>query len=162
MHMMQSCTTTREVLWASNLSSQSISANTKLITFAKGKGAAGPCTDMILYEAAAHGMATVSGANLYIFGSARNKYKDRFTPREARMAAEVGHGVSHGGLKRADANEILKEIIKHYEGRIKDAPLGKKVQECYNIKSIRPTEEYVKLYDGVKKELADMGIPFIF
>ena len=162
MHMMQSCTTTREVLWATNLVSQSIARNTKIVTFAKGKAAAGPCTDMVLYESAAHGMTTVSGANLYVFGAARNKYKDRFTPREARMACEVGHAVSKSKMKREDANEIIKEILKRYESRIKEAPLGKKFQECYEVKKVRPTTEYIELYDEVKKELADVGIRFVF
>jgi methylamine--corrinoid protein Co-methyltransferase len=162
MHMMQSCTTTRDALWATNLTSQSISKYTNIVTFAKGKGAAGPCTDMVLLEAAAHGMAAVSGANLYIFGAARNKYKDRFTPREARMAAEVGHAVARSKMKRSEANAILDEIVKRYEGRIKEAPLGKKIQECYDVKKIRPTAEYVQLYDGVKKQLTDLGIHFMY
>ncbi len=162
MHMIQSCTTTREVLWATNLASQSIALNTSIITFAKGKAAAGPCTEMVLYESAAHGLTAVSGANMYVMGAARNKYKDRFTPVEPRMACEVAYAVCKSKMKRSDANEIVKGILKKYEDKIPNAPLGKLVQECYDLKGIRPSNEYLEIYKKVKKELRDLGIDFIF
>ncbi len=162
-HLRFSCTTTKELLWATSLISQSIAKCTSIITFAKGKAAAGPCTKMVLFEAAAHGLTgTISGANLYVIAAARNKHIDRTTPVEARMACEVGHSVVGMALKREDANEIAKEILKKYEGRIKDAPLGKKFQECYDAKRIQPTKEYTELYKSVKKELSNIGINFIY
>jgi methylamine--corrinoid protein Co-methyltransferase len=70
-HMKHFSDTTPELLWSTAIISQAIARNTPLITFAKGKAAAGPCTEMVLYEAAAHGLvSTVSGANLYEIGAA--------------------------------------------------------------------------------------------
>jgi len=153
--------TSRELLWLCSAVHQSIAKNTPFFSLSNGIGAAGPCTDMVLYEAAAHGLvATVSGAHLWEFFSARNRHKDRTTPLEARMAVEVGCGAAEAGISRSDANDLVKTLLKRYEHKIPNAPLGKKFQECYDIRAIEPTEEYKQLYKKVKKELIDIGIKF--
>jgi methylamine--corrinoid protein Co-methyltransferase len=141
---------------------QALARNSPFLSMSNGIGAAGPCTEMVLLEAAAHGLvSTVSGANLWEFFAARNKYKDRTTPVEARMACEVGRAAAKEGIKREEANELAKKLLKEYEGKIKDAPLGKKFQECYDIKRVTPTQEYTELYKNVKKKLIDLGIPVL-
>jgi methylamine---corrinoid protein Co-methyltransferase len=118
---------------------------------------------MVLYEAAAHGLASVvSGANLWEMAVARNKYKNRATPMEAKMACEVGCGAAESGIKRAEANELTKKIVSKYEHRVPEAPLGKTFQECYDVKKALPTKEYAELYGAVKRELLDLGVPFAY
>jgi methylamine--corrinoid protein Co-methyltransferase len=63
-------------------------------------------------------------------------------------------------LNRENANEIVKTLLERYEDRIKDAPLGKRFQECYDVKRVRPTKEHLEMYEGVKIELGDLGIDF--
>lgn len=160
-HITHFCNTTRELLWLTSSVYQALSRNSPFLSLSNGIGAAGPCTKMVLYEAAAHGLvSTVSGGHLWEFFSARNRHKDRTTPVEARMACEVGFAAAKMRMKRECAREIANELLKKYEDKIKDAPLGKKFQECYNIKSITPTQEYMNLYRNVKKELIDLGIDF--
>ena len=116
---------------------------------------------MVLYEAAAHGLASVvSGANLWEMAVARNKYKNRATPMEARMACEVANGAVESGIKRSEANELAKKILNKYKNHIADAPLGKMFQECYDARKVTPSEEYTKLYASVKAELQNIGVPF--
>jgi len=91
--------------------------------------------------------------------TAENKHKNRATPLEARLACEVGYESVEEGLKREDANELVKGLIAKYEDKLGNAPLGKMFQECYDLKTIMPTKEYMGLYEGVKKELGDMGVP---
>ena len=154
--------TSRDLLWMISLVYQALARNSPFLSMSNGIGAAGPCTEMVLLEAAAHGLvSTVSGANLWEFFAARNKYKDRTTPVEARMACEVGRAAAKEGIKREEANELAKKLLKEYEGKIKDAPLGKKFQECYDIKRVTPTQEYTELYKNVKKKLIDLGIPVL-
>ncbi|MEM2890826.1 MAG: monomethylamine:corrinoid methyltransferase [Candidatus Hadarchaeum sp.] len=52
-------------------------------------------------------------------------------------------------------------MLKEHEGRIKEAPLGKKFQECYDIKRIVPIKEYTELYKKVKKKIVDLGVPIL-
>ena len=116
---------------------------------------------MVLYEAAAHALASaVSGANLWEAAPARNKHKNRATPMEARMAAEVGHACSRMGLTRRAANDLLLKILARYEDQIPDAPLGSEFQECYDVRTSLPSQEYLDLYARVKDELASMGFEF--
>jgi hypothetical protein len=155
--------TTSELLWGISLVYQALAKNTPLISLSNGFAAAGPCTSMVLYEAAAHGLASVvSGANLWEIAVARNKYKNRATPIEAKMSCEVGCGAAESGINRSDANELVKKIVSKYEGKVAEAPLGKTFQECYDVRKVSPTKEYTKLYGDAKQELADMGVPFAY
>jgi hypothetical protein len=161
MHIIHSCTTMRETLWALHLSSQAIAQNTSLITFAKGKAAAGPCTDMVLYESAAHGLVAVSGAHIYAMGAARNKYKERYTPVEARIACETAYAIVKSKGTRRDANDITKELLREYEKEIPNAPMGKTIRECYDLKKLAPSSEYQEIIQQVRKKLTDLGLNLI-
>jgi len=155
--------TTGDLLWGISLVYQALARNSPLISLSNGFAAAGPCTPMVLYEAAAHGLASVvSGANLWEIAVARNKYKNRATPMEAKMACEVGCGAAESGIKRSEANELVKRIVSKYENRIVDAPMGKTFQECYDVRRIAPTNEYTELYRSVKTELRDLGVRFAY
>ncbi|MBA7486848.1 monomethylamine:corrinoid methyltransferase [archaeon] len=161
-HFRYSYNTSRELLWVLSVTYQALARNTPFISLSGGFTDAGPCTPMVLHEAAAHGLvSTVSGANLWEIATAENKHKNRATPLEARLACEVGYGSVEKRLKREDANELVKGILAKYEDKLGNAPLGKTFQECYDLKKIVPTKEYLDLYEGVKKELGDMGVPSI-
>jgi methylamine--corrinoid protein Co-methyltransferase len=162
-HIKHMHNTTGELLWGISLVYQALARNTPLISLSNGFAAAGPCTEMVLYEAAAHGLASVvSGANLWEMAVARNKYKNRATPLEAKMACEVGCGAAQSGIKRAEANELVKKIVSKYERRVPEAPLGKTFQECYDVKKSAPSREHAELYKAVKRELLDLGVPFVY
>jgi len=153
--------TSRELLWATSVTWQALARNTPFMSMSNGMAAAGPCTEMVLCEAAAHGLvSTVSGAHLWECFAAGNKHQDRTTPMEARIACEVGHAVAKMGMKREDASEIALEMVKRYEKDIPSAPLGKRFQECYDVAKVKPTAEYSNLYRTVKKELQNLGIQF--
>lgn len=163
LHILQICNTTPEMVWLTSLASQAISRNTHLLSAQNGFMAAGPCTEMVLYELAAYAAAvTVSGAHLDLVAVARNKQPDHCSGMEARVGAEVAHIVARMGLKRSDANEIVKKIMNKYKEKISEAPIGKKISECYDIVTVTPSKEYLKLYERVRKELTNLGIDFSY
>jgi len=124
-----------------------------------GEAASGPCTETVLYEATAYSLAgTVSGSNLFAVEVAKNKYLDHCSGMEARMAAEVGHAVARSNIKRNDANELIKNILEKYENKLGDAPIGKSFRECYNVRTITPSKEYLDIYNKVVKELENLGL----
>jgi len=156
LHMTYLCNTTQELLWVISMVGQAISRNTRLLMAIAGELASGPCTHMALYEAAAYAITgTVSGLNLMAVEVAKNKYLDHCSGMEARMAAEAGHAAS--GMKREDANELVEEILKRYQDRIKDAPTGKSFQECYDLKTITPSSEYNSVYNTVIMDLKNLA-----
>ncbi len=155
--------TSRELLWVVSLTYQAIARNSSFISTSNGFAAAGPCTPMVLYESAVHGLVSVvSGGNLWEIGVACNKHKNRTTPMEARMACEVGWGAAKEQIKRDDVNELVKEVIIKYENKWYNPPLGKTFQECYDVKKVKPSKEYTELYNKIKSELMDLGFPFLY
>ncbi|MFX0086488.1 MAG: monomethylamine:corrinoid methyltransferase [Candidatus Hodarchaeota archaeon] len=162
-HLKQISNTMRELLWVISSTYQALSRNSELISLSAGYAAAGPCTPMVLREAAAHALASVvSGANLWEIAVAKNKFKNYATPMEARMAAEVGCGTAKYKISRRDVNELVLTLLKTYEENIESAPIGKDFRQCYNIQKVQPSEEYKNLYKETRKDLIDIGIPFIY
>lgn len=151
----------REMLWLVSLVHQAVSRNSRILSTSNGFLNAGPGTEMVLYEAAAHGLASVvSGGDLWETAVAHNKYRNYATPLEARLACEVGHAVARQGMTRSQANVIALKLLEEYEDRIADAPKGKLFQECYSVRSARPMPWYLDMYKKVKDEVAAMGVEF--
>ncbi|MHA2225250.1 MAG: monomethylamine:corrinoid methyltransferase [Candidatus Hodarchaeales archaeon] len=162
-HLQHTCNTMTELLWVTSITYQALSRNSNLISMAAGYGAAGPCTPMVLREAATHALVSVvSGSNLWEMATAKNKHKNYATPMEARMAAEVGCGAAKEKISRGDANELALSLLKSYEEKIADAPLGKNFRECYDVRKVKPTTEYMDLYKKIRNELIDIGVPFLY
>ena len=61
---------------------------------------------------------------------------------------------------RREAGRIVKVLLDRYEKQIPNAPIGKPFTECYDPVSIRPTEEYMRLWDECKKDLSELGLDF--
>ncbi|MHA1967631.1 MAG: monomethylamine:corrinoid methyltransferase, partial [Candidatus Hodarchaeales archaeon] len=162
-HLKHTCNTMRELLWVLSTTYQALSRNSNLISLSAGYAAAGPCTPMVLREAATHALVSVvSGANLWIMAAAKNRHKNYATPMEARMAAEVGCEAAKEKISRGDANELALTLLKTYENQIEDAPLGKSFRECYDVQRCRPSTEYMALYKDTRRELVDLGVSFIY
>ena len=64
------------------------------------------------------------------------------------------------GVEIPEINKILDNLVKMYEKNYATAPAGKTFQECYNVKTIEPTDEYMKVYDGARKKLEGLGLVF--
>ena len=161
LHLMQGCNTTRDLLWLISITGQAIARNSHLLIGVSPFTAAGPCTEMVIYELAATTLAAVvSGLHLNPAAVARNKHPERSSGMEARISSETGHIIAKQGVSRADANEMVKKIVKLYEADIPDAPLGKRFDECYNLDTVRPTGEYLDLYDKCKEKLIGYGLDY--
>lgn len=160
-HLKYGSNTGTEMLWITSVYSQAIARNTKMPQTSNGFANAGPGTEMLYYETAAHSLAsTVSGANLWEMAPARNKYPNRGTPLECRLAAEVGYGAALSGMTRKDANAIVKKLVKKYEENIPDAPIGKTFREMYAVERAIPNKEAADQYKEIKRDLKNLGVPF--
>ena len=162
-HLHYTSNSGREMLWLVSMTQQAVARNSRILSTSNGFLNAGPGVEMVLYEAAAHGLAsTVSGGDLWETAVAHNKYRNYATPMEARMACEVGHAVARQGMTRAQANEIALKLLTKYEAQIADAPKGKPFQECYDARTARPQAWYLEMYQRVKEEIATWGAQFAY
>jgi methylamine--corrinoid protein Co-methyltransferase len=157
LHLRYVASSSRDMLWVISTMGQAISRNTHLLSINLNYTTAGPCTPMVLYEtSAAVTAAVVSGLSIESLGVATNKHEDRTTPVEPRISAEVGHAVA--GMKRSDANELVKRLLAKYESKLAAPPLGKSLYECWDADTRRPSKEYRTVIRKYKSEMADLGV----
>ncbi len=156
-HLRYVASSPRDMLWVISSMGQAISRNTHLLSLNLNYTTAGPCTKMCLYETTAAVTAAVTaGLSIESLGVATNKHEDRTTPVEPRISAEVGHAVA--GMKRRDANELVKKLLAKYESDLGAPPLGKSLYECWDADARKPTKEYQSLVKKYKQEMAGLGL----
>jgi len=146
-------------IWCHNVAGQAIVRNTHIVTHSECFASAGPCTEMILYEGAAVALSVVSGVSLGpgIVGRA-TKEIDKYTGLESRFYAEAGRAALD--LKRNDANDLANQLVKKYEDKFDNPPVGKTFPECYDVRAMSPTREWLEIYGKVKEDLGNLGLRF--
>ena len=154
---------TRKQLWVAGTAIQALNRNTKLIVDGSigDHPAAGPGTRQYFYESAAgHIVSTVMGAHStggtrkFVVGN-RCNYG---TPLESRWMGEVCKGAV--GMDRKTAARLIIHLLSKYENRLADAPEGETFETLYDKDRLKPLPHYQRLYEEVKKELKDQGMPF--
>jgi methylamine--corrinoid protein Co-methyltransferase len=161
LHLMQSCNSTRNLLWLISVGMQALSRNTRLLCNIAPFAAAGPCTEMVVNEIVAIvAAATVSGADLDLVAVARSKHPEHASGMEGRIGAEAGHVVARQGMSREQVNEIVIQLLAEYEDQVEDAPAGKRFDECYDLTRVQPTQEYLDLYEQCKERLTRLGLDY--
>jgi methylamine--corrinoid protein Co-methyltransferase len=154
---MRGWNTSRQLAWPHSIGTQAITRNSHLPLLAYTYLAAGPMTEMCLYEIASGVVrGVVSGGSIEFGGVGAAKHVDHLTPMEPRFASEVAHAAA--GMTRAEGNELVKRLLAKFEDQLFDPPQGKTFQEIYDWESIEPCQEYVELYGRVKDELKGYGL----
>jgi methylamine--corrinoid protein Co-methyltransferase len=153
----------RAQLWAAGTAIQGLSRNTKLIIDGSigDHPAAGPGTKQYLYEAAAGfivstvmGGHSTGGTRKFVVGLVPNYG----TPLESRWMGEVCKGAT--GMARVQAETLVRYLLDKYEDKLKDASAGETFEKLYDQEKLEPLPFYQKLYDEVKTELGERGLPF--
>jgi methylamine--corrinoid protein Co-methyltransferase len=159
-HFRHGCSTTRDSLWVFAMAGRATSRHTRYPDLALAYAAAGPCTKMYFYEAAAVNLACVpsgyGGVQTVI--PAKAVMDDGITPMEGLFNVEMAYAAT--GVKAEQASELVNKLLEKYEKSIEEPPQGQRYQECYDLQTRKPSEAYARLHDEVKEELAQMGIPF--
>jgi len=164
-HMMlkNGATTHRETLWMESLTGQALARNT---VFPIGQNVfldARSGTYESLYEAAANALVAVTSGQHVGPGPSGvigGDDVDMVTAIEMRMLGEVGK--SAAGMTRKLANDIVKRCLEKYEPTLGHPPRGKRFQELYDIKQLKPSDEWYSMFEKVKNELTGWGVPFLY
>jgi methylamine--corrinoid protein Co-methyltransferase len=157
-HIRWGITTARETLQIASHTASAIDANTDILLANQYYHTAGPCTEMCLLETATQAIAGTASGRELLSGAAASKgvARDKTTPMEARMMGEAS--AASAGMKTADVNMILEQLISGYEKGLQHPPKGKRFQDCYDIRSITPSEEYLGVYENTVRILVDLGL----
>jgi hypothetical protein len=159
-HFKHGCSSTRDVLWVVSASCQAASRNIPMPVIWLGYMAGGPNTKSYFYESAAYLLCAVtSGAPAVQTPHPAKAVKiDGITPMEAKFGVEMASAATK--LKRKQAGDLVIQLLEKYESQIATAPSGSTYQECYDVTTGKPGEDYLRLYNEIKEELAEMGVPF--
>lgn len=152
--------TGKELLQASSLSFQAMARNSKLMTNLTNTPVGGPGTKTLLYECIALTvMMTVSGGSR-ILGprSATGSITGHFSGLEARFTGELLTAASK--LNRQQAEEIVQKAYSKYEMDLTKKPYGKHFKDVYNLKTVQPTADWLRMYEEVKEESAKWGLSY--
>ena len=157
-HIRWGTTTTRETLQIAAHSAAAIDFNTDLLLGNQYYTLAGPCTEMCLLETAAQAITDTASGRELISGAASSKgvVKDRTTGMEARMMGEAA--ISAAGMDIQEANAVLDNLVSLYERNFSRPPVGKRFQDCYDITSVTPSKEYLKVYEKAISTLNKCGL----
>ena len=162
-HLQYGSNTSREMLWIVSMFSQAVARNTHLVMDSNCFTNAGPDTDMLFFEGAAHAIASVvSGNNLWTCAPCRNKIHNHGTPLEARFAAEVAHAVVAQGMTREEASEVCNKLLAKYNDIVPVDNYGKPYHEVYDVLKCVPKQFYLDRFYKVKDEVAKMGVNFLY
>jgi methylamine--corrinoid protein Co-methyltransferase len=55
---------------------------------------------------------------------------------------------------------MLDKLVSLYEKNFKTAPKGKTFQECYNVNTLTPSDEYLQVFDNALKTMEEIGFEF--
>jgi len=157
-HIRWGITTARETIQIAAHVAAAIDANTDLLLANQYYPIAGPCTEMCLLETAAQAIADTASGRELVSGSAAAKgvAMDKTTGMEARIMGEAA--LATAGMKISDVNAVLEKLISSYEKNYTKAPPGKTFKECYDVLTVKPSAEYLKVYDGAVKTLKGFGL----
>ncbi len=159
-HMRHVATSTRSVMWVESIVEQAFARNAPCIIVSDIYPKSGALTRELLYETAANAIAiTVSGGHLEGCGSADGALPNG-TGLEARLMGEVGHAVARQEISLSEANAMILELLDRYE-HIFDNPDGNpgaRIDQAYDLATMRPVPEWQLMYDEVKAELRELGL----
>ena len=115
---------------------------------------------MCLLEAAAQAVTDTASGREIISGcaSAKGVALDYTTAIEARMMAYAAGAVA--GVETEKVNVMLDKLVSLYEKNFRDAPKGKTFQECYDVKTLSPTDEHLEVLDKAMKSMEGLGFEF--
>ena len=153
------CSTDKKMMSAASVAYQAIARNSHLMTNLSITAVGGPATKVLLYETIAYSlMASLSG-NSRLLGPrpATGVISGHYTGLEARFMGEVCHASVK--LNRKQAEAIAQKAYEKCAPEMEKKPYGKPFWEAYDVKTIKPTEEWQKMYDEVKNEAISWGLP---
>jgi methylamine--corrinoid protein Co-methyltransferase len=149
----------RHALWANSVATQAEARNTHMMLYKLINQLAGPCTEEMLYTSAAGSIATAVSGVAFQIGprTAGGRFKNYLTPLEHWFMAEVFESSAQLSLDKA--NEIVSYLLSTYEEGLPDPPEGKPFTECFDVKTLTPSREWVDVADKVAKDLRSHGLP---
>jgi methylamine--corrinoid protein Co-methyltransferase len=158
-HPMLFCSSTKDILLESSIAFQAIARNSHIMTRYTHTQVGGCGTKTLLYEIIAScamivrsGIARVQGPR-----PATGAIVGACSGLEARFQGELLDAFSK--VDRVEADRIAQLAYDKYEDQLDKKPYGKPFWEVYDVEKVQPTEEWLNIYEEVRQEAIDWGLP---
>lgn len=149
-----------EATWATTTSIQATARNTHIKTSALCQSAGEPgAVTSFLDKAASIVLKSVSGTTIMqITGRPAKPLRENLgSPLEISFGLDVVRAAS--SLKRNEANEIAKRIYSMLPAEYyKKPPKGLSFEESYDLQTLKPKENYLKVYKEALAKLGEAGL----
>lgn len=159
-HIRHVATSTRSVMWVQSVVEQAFARNAPCIIVADIYPKSGAMTRELFYEVAANAITiTVSGGHLEGVGAADGAAPNA-TGLDVRWMGEVGHAVTRQHIDLSHANSLVLKLLEKYE-YVFDQPKGNpgvSFDQAYNLETLQPRPQWMRMYEEVKAELNQMGL----
>jgi methylamine--corrinoid protein Co-methyltransferase len=152
--------TNNHSLFLGSLANQAVARNSHIIATTSHTTAGRPGSEQYAHEFAALALAVVpSGSNVTGPRPAEPLGFNDVSPLMGRLFAEVAHAAA--GMTREQAAPLVEQLYEKYKDKItfEEAPKGQPFEELYDVDTLTPTPEHQALYDRVKEELIELGVP---
>lgn len=161
-HITQVATTARGCMWLQSVCCQAFARNAPAIIVCDVYPKSGGLTRELLYEVAANALViTVSGGHIEGAGAADGNQPNG-TGLEVRLMGEVSRGATKAGLTRKEASKLINAILGKYEHvlSVHGGNPGRSFDQCYDLTTLKPKAEWQAMFDEVKADLKNSGVPF--
>ena len=150
--------TTPEIIQAISLGHQALARNSRLMTDMVITPVGGPMMPTLLYECAAMAIMGAASGTCALIGPRSNAgvVAAHVSGLEARFTAEVARAAA--GISRSDANDLVTKLVALYKPTLDQRPVGKPFTEVYDQATLKPTPEWLAVYESAKDELRGMGL----
>jgi methylamine--corrinoid protein Co-methyltransferase len=157
-HAHLSCDTFPDMITSQAVAFQALSRNSNILVSAFVRPVGGPGTKDILYETAAMTLASVPSGIALMEGvqSAMGRHTAHVSGLEARFMGEVAHAAQ--GLTRKEADPLVRRLIASYAPGQAEMRIGQPFDKVYDLDTVQPTPDWLRLYEEVRQELAEMGL----
>ena len=151
--------TAPQILRAVSVAAAAFARNTHLLTEFMTSPVSGPGTESLLYECTAMALvASVCGASRILgVRSAVGVVENHCSGLETRFNGEVAHAAA--GMERQQADQIVKHAVASYLPQLEAKPIGLPFEKVYDPHTIRPLKGWMDVYDKVKEQVSDWGLP---
>lgn len=156
--------TSKYALWCSNFTNACINRKVNCPAMAGGgwQMTHGIGSEEFFWESAASAIsATVLGGGVVGGTGCQSAGLDQCSGLGLKFSAEVGKAVAKARLTREHANDLVKQIMQKYQPNIDNRTahtIGGNFRDCYDLRTVQPTKEYLAIYNKVKKELTGLGL----
>jgi len=150
--------TTPEIIRAVSVGHQALARNSRLLADLVITPVGGPGAATLLYECAALAITAAASGTCALIGprSAAGIHAGHVSGLEARFTAEVGRAAA--GISRKEADALVRQLVAKYQPELTARPAGKSFTEVYDLTTLKPTAEWLAVYERVKGELRGMGL----